>query len=251
MPAALPVISYCGPSPMPADLWGRWNLDPVLLAVMAIALGLYLLGCKHAPRDRTSFIAGMAVLAIIFISPLCALTVALFSARVVHHVLLVAVAAPLLAWALIDRISVNHRVLLARFLTPLLVFHAVIFWLWHAPAIYSLALASTPVYWAMQVSLLSSAALFWASALLASPSRAITALLAVTVQMALLGAILVFSSRPLYEPHFFTTEAFGIDPLWDQQLAGLIMWLPASLPYLLVAMLRLIAWLRQGEVRRA
>ncbi|MDI6025201.1 cytochrome c oxidase assembly protein [Corticibacterium sp. UT-5YL-CI-8] len=251
MSATFPVMSYCGPTPLPANLWERWNLDPIVLATMAIALGAYLFWYRDAPRGRACFIAGMAVLAIIFISPLCALTVALFSARVVHHVMLVAVAAPLVVWALIGRKSASHRIVLARLLTPLLVFHAVIFWLWHAPTIYASALASTPVYWAMQMSLLSSAALFWASVLLASPARAITALLAATVQMALLGAILVFSDRPLYEPHFFTSAAFGIEPLPDQQLAGLIMWVPASLPYLLVAMLRLVDWLRHTEARRA
>lgn len=251
MPTSLPPASYCGPPPFPDDVWGRWNLDPVLLAAMAIAICLFLLGRDRSARDNASFFAGMAVLAIIFISPLCALTVALFSARVVHHVLLVAVAAPLLAWALIGRLSGGNTAALARSTTPLLIVHTVIFWLWHAPAAYSVALTMTPVYWAMQVSLLASAMLFWGAVLLASPGRAIVALLAVTVQMGLLGALLVFAGQPLYTPHFATTLAFGVDPLPDQQLAGLIMWVPASLPYLVVAVLRLAAWLRLSEVRGA
>src|SRR5690606_17561398 len=108
-----------------------------------------------APRERWSFVAGMAVLAIAFVSPLCALTVALFSARVVHHVLLVAVAAPLLAlaWPL-------GRERFAPLLTPLLLLHTAIFWLWHAPDAYTLALADTAIYWLMQASLLGTAILF-------------------------------------------------------------------------------------------
>ena len=251
MPASLPFMSYCGPPPLPDDLWGRWNLDPVLLAAMAIATAVFMLGNGRLARDRAVFIAGMGVLAIIFISPLCALTVALFSARVVHHVLLVAVAAPLLAWALIGRIHAGKGSLLPRLLTPLLVLHTAIFWLWHAPDAYAQALASTPIYWIMQVSLLGSATLFWGAVLLASPTRAIGALVAVTVQMGLLGALLVFSGQPLYLPHFATTLAFGMEPHTDQQLAGLIMWVPAALPYLLVAVLRLAAWLRQREARGA
>jgi putative membrane protein len=250
MPVSAIPASYCGPPPFPDDLWGRWNFDPILLAAMAISICVFLLGRNRTARDNASFFAGMAVLAVIFVSPLCALTVALFSARVVHHVLLVAVAAPLLAWALIGLLSGRNAAALANLTTPLLVFHTVLFWLWHAPAAYSVALTMTSVYWAMQVSLLGSAMLFWAAVLLASPGRAIVALLGITVQMGLLGALLVFAGQPLYAPHFATTLAFGLDPLPDQQLAGLIMWVPASLPYLVVAVLRLSAWLRLSEAGR-
>lgn len=251
MPASQPVMSYCGPPPVPEDLWGRWNFDPVLLAVGVIAVGVFLFVHERSPWQRTSFFAGMAILGVIFISPLCALTVALFSARVVHHVLLVAVAAPLLAWPLLGRLTSGNAAMLRRLLTPLLLLHTVIFWLWHAPDAYALALTNTPVYWAMQVSLLASALLFWASVLLASPAPAVAALVAVAVQMGLLGALLVFAGQPLYWPHFATTASFGLDAHADQQLAGLIMWVPASLPYLLVAVSRLAAWLRQSEARRA
>jgi putative membrane protein len=251
MPATQPTMSYCGPSPVPEDLWARWNLDPVLLAVAAIAIGVFLFARQRSPREHVSFFTAMAVLAVIFVSPLCALTVALFSARVVHHVLLVAVAAPLLAWSLIGRMSSGKTAGLATMLTPLLLLHTFIFWLWHAPDAYALALTSTQAYWAMQVSLLASAMLFWASVLLVSPGRATVALVAVTGQMGLLGALLVFAGQPLYWPHFATTAPFGLEAHADQQLAGLIMWVPASLPYLLVAVLRLAAWLRQNEARRA
>lgn len=251
MPASLPIMSYCGPPPLPDELWGRWNLDPLLLVAMAIGMGVFLFFQPRSLRDRASFLAGMAVLAVIFISPLCALTVALFSARVVHHVLLVAVAAPLLAWALLGRLTAANAAMLSRLLTPLLLLHTVVFWLWHAPHAYALALTSTPIYWVMQASLLLSAMLFWGSVLLASPARAVAALVAVTVQMGLLGALLVFAGQPLYWPHFTTTAPFGLDAHTDQQLAGLIMWVPAGLPYLLVAVLRLSAWLRQSEASRA
>ena len=254
MQNALSIMSYCGPSPLPENLWERWNFDPVLLSVVLAAAVLFWFGRPLRSRASASFAAGMGVLAIIFISPLCALTVALFSARVVHHVLLVAVAAPLLAWALTRQSRTglaNLTSALPRLLTPLLVLHTLIFWLWHAPDAYLLALTSTPVYWLMQTTLLGSAILFWGAVLLASPGRAIVALVAVTIQMGLRGALLVFSGQPLYVPHFATTQAFGLSALEDQQLSGLIMWVPASLPYLLVAVWRLAAWLRQSEARQA
>lgn len=244
-------LSYCGPPPLPEEFWGRWNLDPVLLAAMALAAGLYIYRFRGSPRHDALFAAGMAVLAVIFISPLCALTVSLFSARVVHHVLLVAVAAPLLAASLIGRVSPPRAATASALLTPLLVLHTLVFWLWHIPDAYALALGSTPIYWAMQASLFLSAALFWGAVLLSPPARAIGALVAMTVQMGLLGAVLVFAGTPLYAPHVATTAAFGLDSLADQQLAGLIMWVPASLPYLLVALLRLAAVLKRAEAGRA
>lgn len=229
--------SYCGPPPLPDDLWGRWNLDPWLIGVLLVATAYYFVRTS-TPADRLRFACGMGVLCVIFVSPLCALTVALFSARVVHHVLLVAVAAPLLATALLAQKE------LASLLMPLVLLHTVIFWIWHAPDAYALALTSTPIYWLMQVTLLGSAVVLWAAILAASPGKAIGALLFLTIQMGLLGALLVFSNRPLYLPHLTTTIAFGFEPLSDQQLAGLIMWVPASLPYVTVGLWRLADVLR-------
>ena len=81
--------SYCGPAPAPADLLSRWNFDIWALTVLVV-LAIW------AGRTRPGA-AAIVVLAIAFLSPLCALSSALFAARVAHHVLLVAVAAPLLA----------------------------------------------------------------------------------------------------------------------------------------------------------
>jgi putative membrane protein len=120
----------------------------------------------------------------------------------------------------------------------------VFFWFWHAPDAYVAALDATPVYWLMQLTLLGSAALMWAAIFAATPARAIAALLGLTIQMGLLGALLVFAATPLYAPHLTTTLAFGLDPEADQQLAGLIMWVPACLPYLAAGLHRLAAALR-------
>jgi len=237
--------SYCGPAPLPDDLLGRWNFDPVLIAAMVLAgLSFAFLRRNATQRESGGFVLGMVTLIIIFISPLCALTVSLFSARVVHHALLVAIAAPLLAMAL-PRLQRN----LASLAFPLLALHTVIFWLWHAPDFYAVALADTAVYWLMQISLLGSAMLLWAAVLGAPAGSAIAVLLGATAQMGFLGALLVFASQPLYLPHFLTTQPFGFDPLVDQQLAGLVMWVPASLPYLAIALVRLLGWLRQPRVQ--
>ncbi len=92
--------TYCGEAPIPAELAGRWNGDPVLMIVLATCALLFYFGQRAKTRpagERYSFAAGLIVLLVAFVSPLCAWSSALFSIRVVHHLLLVGVAAPLLA----------------------------------------------------------------------------------------------------------------------------------------------------------
>ena len=249
MPASL-ALSYCGPAPLPDDLWGRWNFDPWLIATMVIAAGLFAL-IRPSRDEQLRFAISLVVLGLIFISPLCALTVALFSARVVHHVLLVAVAAPLLAWAVASRIPSAFAQRAESLLSPLVLLHTAVFWIWHAPDAYNAALSDTAVYWLMQVSLFGTAVVMWCALIVTSAGRAIAAVLFLTVQMGFLGALLVFTGHPLYVPHFVTTTPFGLDPLTDQQLAGLIMWVPASVPYVAVGLWRLLTVLRETPEQRA
>ena len=89
-------IAYCGPAATPADLLARWNLDPLLMAALAV---LAIVISTGRLADARAGWGALALMAVIFISPLCALSSALFSARVLNHVLLIAVVAPLLALA--------------------------------------------------------------------------------------------------------------------------------------------------------
>lgn len=243
-------VPYCGVAPLPAELLQRWNPDPLLLvALAAIVLVRVRWWRAEAPRTDLCFAAGIAALVLAFVSPLCALSSALFSARVVHHVLLVGVAAPLLVlgWPQGHKPAVRLGGLA-------LLLHVVTLWFWHAPMPYEAALASDTVYWVMELTLLGSAVWFWQVVLRAPPSSgwSFAALLGAMVQMGLLGALITFAPRALYTPHFLTTEPFGLTALEDQQLAGLIMWVPAALPYLLAALLRLAGLLggRQASAER-
>ena len=223
--------TYCGPAPTAAEIWQRWNFDPALLLAFGLAV-LGFLALRPPAEARLPFAAAMGVLVVAFVSPLCALTVALFSARAGHHLLLISAAAPLFAMALRPRLPADPMPVAA-----LVAASTVILWVWHLPAIYTWALADVGAYWLMQGSLLGSATLLWGAVLRARLGTAIGALLASAVQMGLLGALLTFAGRPLYTPHFTASLAFGLDPLHDQQLAGLLMWVPGGLPYLLAATL--------------
>ena len=84
----------------------------------------------------------------------------------------------------------------------------------------------------MQVGLLVASIGFWRAIGRAIPMAGTLALVAILAQMALFGSLLALSDRPLYAPHFLATAAWGLSPLEDQQLAGLIMWLPGGVVYL-------------------
>jgi putative membrane protein len=221
------------------DLASAWNLDPWLLSVFALAtLPLWSMRSSMAGQaDRRRWYAlSLVVLFVAFVSPLCALSSALFSARVVHHLLLISVAAPLVALAFpAGRAASGAR------LPWLVLIHVATVWVWHAPAPYAAALASDVLYWIMEATLVGTAALVWRD-LLARQTPALRgglAHLAIIALMGLLGALITFAPVPLYTHHFLTTEAFGLTALEDQQLAGLIMWVPAIVPNLIAALIRL------------
>ena len=225
--------SYCGPAPAPADLLLRWNFDPWALAVL-VALALW------AGRSRPGA-AAVVVLAFAFLSPLCALSSALFAARVVHHVLLVAVAAPLLALSRPARGSVSVGL-------PFLLATAAL-WLWHAPIAYDAALGNVALYWVMQASLFGSAWLFWRAAFSQPGGAGVVWVFLAYLAMGMLGAILTLAPGGVYTTHATAPFMWGLTPLSDQQLGGLVMWMPAGLPFAVWGgMLARRAWRHMGEV---
>jgi len=228
--------TYCGPAPLPAHIWSAWNFDPVLLlALVALTVSL---------RHSRAGLAASAVLFVTFVSPICALSAALFSARVVHHVLLVAVAAPLLAVALPARRGSGAAL-------PFLISTATL-WFWHVPEAYDAALSHMGVYWIMQLTLLGTAWMFWRS-VFGPATRGVDAVLWTLggfMAMGVLGALLTFAPEPLYAAHMIAPFDWGLTPLRDQQLGGLIMWVPAGIPYLLViGLLSRGIWTAHSAVR--
>ncbi|WP_239451462.1 cytochrome c oxidase assembly protein [Elioraea rosea] len=196
-----------------------------MLALM-LGFGFWRLSTRGAVSGRyVTFSGAWVALVIAFVSPLCALTAALFSARVVHHFVLVLGAAPLLALAFPAERSRSVAAAAAAFTMTM--------WGWHWPAAYVAAYDTVAGYWAMQVMLLAASIWLW-RALLAPGADVLTnlvALVAVSAAMGMLGALLAFAPAPIYPPHVATTEAFGLTALEDQQLGGLLMWVPGLLPF--------------------
>src|SRR5690349_21713135 len=102
-------VPYCGSPPVPEQL--HWNLDPILISTLMIVAALYFVRSTREPHvkqaERGLFTAGVGIVAVALISPLCNLSVALFSARVTQHLLLTLMAAPLIVLGRPDRVLIG------------------------------------------------------------------------------------------------------------------------------------------------
>lgn len=223
---------YCGEAPVPLDWLGRWNFDPVLLSAMAACAILWF--AWPARGDGKAMGGLLAVCLFVFVSPFCAMGSALFLVRILHDLMLTLVIAPLAvaAFRLRDLPAIGS-------LAVWTAVHLIVFLGWHAPPLYAVAMSSDLAFWAMQATIAGSAAIWWARLLADRSLGAVLSLLAGMVGMGLLGALLTFADHPFYAPHWLTTAAWGLSPLEDQQLAGIVMWAPAAAIYLLIAMVTL------------
>jgi putative membrane protein len=279
--AALPSSALADlPSTLdPAEVWRTWSWSPLLLGGFAIAATAYGRGIARLwtiagryrviTRARAScFYGGLAALFVALVSPLDALGGALFSAHMLQHLVLVAVAAPLvvlgkpslaLVWAVPHRHRPRIRVLsrakavrwvIAGASRPLVAaaLHAIALWLWHMPALYEAALRSELVHWLEHASFFGTSMLLWTVVVGASidPAVRMLVLFATAMQSAILGALLTIAPTAWYTVHEAGTRAFGLALLDDQQLAGLIMWIPGGVVYLIAALVAFVAWLEQS-----
>jgi len=208
---------YCGDPPVPGAL--HWNLDPLLVGALAIAFGVYALCYRKTEVGEPRFLmgcTGFAVLSASLITPLCNLSVALFTARAVQHGLMLLVAAPLLVLG-------RPRGRAGRFegFAGPLAFAAAL-WFWHLPAIYDATLQNNAVYWTMHLTLFGAALSLWR--VLLGQGAAVFSSLFTGVQMCALGALLTLSPRPWFSVYGATTWQWGLSPSADQQLGGVIMW---------------------------
>lgn len=217
-------VPYCGIAPAPGTLFDRFNLDPVLIGAL-VALASCHLARAWRTGDRILILSGWSIAALALVSPLCALSVALFSARVAQHMTLILIAAPLLALALPDARRERRRS--GIWAATIMFFLAL--WFWHMPRPYGATFESTPLYWGMHLSLFGSAIWLWREILQGGHRYTVDIVAAgavTSMQMGLLGAVLTLASHPLFFPHLATTQVWGLTPLEDQELGGVFMWVP-------------------------
>lgn len=246
----------------PGDLLEVWQPDlEMTLALVAVAL-LYALGRarlnRHArrgviplPKATLTFV-GLASLWIALASPLAALTGPLLTAHMAQHVILIGIAPPLLlggrpamaVMALVPAraglVPMTRRIRSMASVArpvPAALIHGAAVWVWHAPPLFEAALASEALHQLEHACFFLTALFFWSTVFHAAraPSRRMegaAALVVTLIHGGLLGALLTLAARPLYAGHGDGSPAWGLTPLADQQLAGLVMWVPAGAVYL-------------------
>jgi putative membrane protein len=250
----------------------RLIFDLLIVAAMAVSLAIYFRGAARlrARSDRgirwyeaTAFALGWLVIAIALLSPIDTLSDALFSVHMTQHELLMIVAAPLLVagrpmiagvWAFsnpepILNITRKPAVLRTwRAITgpfTVLIVHAVVLWAWHIPAAFEAALHNETIHAVQHLMFFGSAALFWWSLIHGRYGRmgygiAVFFVFATAMHTSILGALLTFA-QSLWYPSYSSLE--------DQQLAGLIMWIPSGVIFILIALALFAAWLGESDRR--
>ena len=190
----------------------------------------------HAVIRRLSLAAGSLVVALTVLPPLSGVAAQLFSAHMAQHLLLIVVAAPLLiasgAFDGLQRYAIVQRLTRP---VPAWILFVGIFLLWHWPAAFQWAALHESTILLEHASILFGALLFWSVALsargqawLSYGARALF-VMAAAVVTDLPGVIMLFAPRALCSMPGENAPAFGITPLEDQQIAGLLMWVPANL----------------------
>ncbi|MBV9268174.1 MAG: cytochrome c oxidase assembly protein, partial [Acidobacteriaceae bacterium] len=263
------------PPLQPNDLWSAWEFDPGVIIPLVVSAVLYAIGSRRDVGStnlrKSCFWLGWLTVAIALVSPLHPLGEVLFSAHMVQHEILMLLSAPLLVlsrplvtflWAL----PFNWRRTLGRFskrpaVTATWTFfttaftawwiHAVAIWTWHLPFLFDLTLKSDLAHTAQHLSFFVSALLFWWALFYAHGRRAhgsaVLYLFTTAVHTDILGALLTFAPHIWYPPYSHTTQAWNLTPLQDQQIGGLIMWVPANLVYIAAGLTLFAAWLKESD----
>lgn len=274
---ALTADAHSGEPLQPHDLWTAWTFEwGVVVPLIALAL-LYARGARKyrgfSTWDQASFWWGWGTLTLALVSPLHPLGEALFSAHMAQHEIIMTVSAPLLVlgrpglailWALpaqwrwsSGRLLKNRAVQRgwAFLVAPVAAWliHAVVLWGWHIPALFNQTLESDAVHALQHISFLLAAVLYWWSLVQAHGARgygsSVLSLFTTAIHTVLLGALLTLVSQPLYEGYLSRTQAWGLTALEDQQLGGLIMWVPAGIVYVGAGLALLYLWLQRSDRR--
>jgi putative membrane protein len=255
-----------------------WTFDPWVVVPLFLSAGLYALGAaklwRHAGIGRgirqwqvACYLAGWVILAGALASPLHWIGEHMFTAHMIEHEIIMACAAPLLAvarpigaflWAFPAPVrrhlgqagrqrSVRAAWTIVTSPLPATVWHGAVIWFWHAPIMFDAAVASVTVHRLQHLSFLVSAlAFWWALGRRSDRGSAVLHLFATMIHTTLLGALMVLAPHVLYVQQTIDSMHWRLTPLEDQQLAGLVMWVPAGTIYAGAALAFAAAWIRQS-----
>jgi putative membrane protein len=263
-----------------------WSWEPGVVIPLAVTAVLYVAGVvriyrrnRHSPaisRWRVAaFAAGWLALALALVSPLHKLGSALFSAHMTQHEILMVIAAPLLAIgkpliAFLFALPMAWREHLGRvtaaptfrrgwlWLTgPLVVWglHGLTLWVWHLPSLYQATLDNEGIHALQHISFLGTALLFWWTLIEGRYGRlgygaALIYVFTTALHSSVLGALITFTQQLWYPIYSGRTTVWHLTAVEDQQLGGLIMWIPSGTVFIVVGLAMLAAWLGESERRQ-
>jgi putative membrane protein len=262
-----------------------WNiLTALTLAIVAI---LYAAGLRRLWRSdggtqtirrwqAASFAAGCASVAVALLSRLDGWSDIFFSAHMGQHEILMLISAPLMVlgrpfivtlWGLPSdaRTRIANAIRKPSIAMPwerisgpltVLVLHAIVLWAWHVPAMFEAALHHEALHVFQHLGFFLTAALFWWALIHGRYGRlgygvGVLYVFLTAMHTQLLGALLTFGPRLWYPTHAARTAAAHVSPIDDQQLAGIVMWIPFGAVFLIVGLALFAAWLGEAERRVA
>lgn len=265
--------------------WNRWNPDILTIASLALLAAAYGIGLARLWRSAgvergisrwqgLAFLAALLSLVVALLSPIDPASDELQSAHMIQHMLIMMVAAPLfilgapalvMLWALPQRLRQAVGQWLGRLggwrppwyvlWQPVLMclLFAAALWIWHLPALYEAALRSRPVHEVQHITFFIVSCLFWRvlldplSRLRMNVAAGVFYLFLTSLHATLLGVFMALSPRVWYADYVPRTAAWNLTPLEDQQLAGLIMWMPACMVYAVVAAVIFALWVHRSD----
>lgn len=264
--------------------WAPSAWDAAVLAGLALAGTLHLLGSQrlagHGGRVRRieaiSFWIGWTAMVLAVAPPLDRAATLRFSAHMAQHELLMLIGAPLVIvgrpvlpwlWAFPDgwrrRVGPSRHVqrytTLWRSLTDPAVawaLHGAAIWVWHLPSLYEAAVRSEALHAVQHATFVGTAVFFWWGLVYGRYGRlaygaSVLFVFTTSMHTGILGALFTFSNAPIYPLYADRAASQGIDALADQQLAGLYMWIPAGLVFMLFGLALTLSWLVESERRAA
>jgi putative membrane protein len=280
-----PMLGHGDIHDLGAIAWGKWIFEPFTVVLLVLSAACYARGVRalwaRAGRGRgirvweaTSFWAGLLVLAVALLSPLAWVSEILFSAHMTQHALLMLVSAPLLvfgrplqaylwalgptqreaagAWTRRRPVAATWHALTG----PAGAFgiHGLALWLWHVPALYEAALRHQGVHALQHASFLLTAALFWWGMIHGRYGRigygaGVLYTFLTAVHSSILGALMTVATSLWYPSYGDVAAGWNIDAVEDQQLAGLLMWVPSGVIFIVIGLALLAAWLGESERR--
>ncbi len=286
---AQPVQAHGGEPHSLSELLTQWAFDPGVIIGLAVMGFLYVHGLGRI-RARTgklsrrrfwqslAFAGGWLAIFVALVSPLDAFADQLFSVHMVQHILLMHVAAPLLALAyplapMLLALPASLRLSLGRWWNrdgvlrtlwnwlsapvSVWVLYTLSLWVWHMPSFYSAAVENDAIHALEHLIFLGTSLLFWWKVVyyfgrwVNRRGLGILFVFTTALHSGVLGALITFSPTPWYTVYGTTAQALGLSPLADQQTAGLIMWIPDGVIYILAALILMRSWLSGLEQRES